>query len=196
MAIIGGYLKGKKMRIFIIIGLTLTWAFPSVASVDINGNSFADRRQVAGSELRLTGTALLDWAVVFDVYWGAFYLPEHQPASRWAEDVPKLLELSYQRKFKAEDLVSSSDKLLRKTLSPEQYQAIAERLKVFFQLFRDIRSGDRYTLVYHPTIGTELRLNGQALGSVPGHNFAVAYFGLWFGSQPISENFRDRLLGG
>jgi hypothetical protein len=185
-----------KMHIFGIILLIMSWSFPVIASDDVKSESFPDRQQVLDSEVRLTGTGLLTWAVIFDVYVGAFYLPEHQPASRWAEDVPKLLELFYLRKIKAEEIVSSSEKLLRETLSPEQYQAIGERLKVFYQLFRDIRPGDKYSLVYHPAIGTELRLNGQALGSVPGHDFSVAYFGLWFGSQPISESFRDRLLGG
>jgi hypothetical protein len=173
----------------------MIWSFPSFASVDIQNEKFPDHRQVFDSELRLTGTALMTWAVIFEVYMGAFYLPEEQPASRWAEDVPKLLELSYLRKFKAEDLTSSSDKLLRKTLSPEQYQAIAERLKVFYPLFRDIRPGDRYSLVYHPEVGTELRLNGEQLGTIPGKDFAEAYFGLWFGPQPINESFRDQLLG-
>jgi hypothetical protein len=134
--------------------------------------------------------------VLFDVYVGAFYLPERQPGSDWNENVPKLLELSYLRKVEAEDFSNASDKLLRETLPPGQYQELAERLTTFYQLFRDIRPGDRYSLAYHPAVGTELRLNGEPLGSVAGHDFAIAYFGLWLGPQPISESFRDRLLGG
>jgi hypothetical protein len=32
------------------------------------------------------------------------------------------------------------------------------------------------------------------MGSVPGHDFAVAYFGLWLGDKPINKTFRDALL--
>lgn len=183
-------------RIFLIFLLGLCWNVPGFSSVEIEGVSFEQRRQVVDVELQLNGAALLTWAVFFDVYVGAFYLPEGQPGSRWTEDVPKLLEISYLRKFKAEDFSSSSDKLLRDNLPPQEYQALADRLNQFYQLFRDINEGDRYSLAYHPTIGTELRLNGEPLGSVAGHDFAVAYFGIWIGPTPISENFRDRLLGG
>ncbi len=32
------------------------------------------------------------------------------------------------------------------------------------------------------------------MGSVPGHDFAVAYFGIWLGDNPINKTFRDKLL--
>jgi len=181
---------------FIILLVLLLLPAPGIASVEIKGVSFEQQRKVVDTELQLSGAALLTWAVFFDVYVGAFYLPDGQPGSRWSDDVPKLLEISYLRNFTAEDISSSSDKLLRAKLPPDEYQALAERLGQFYQLFRDINEGDRYSLVYHPRIGTELRLNGRSLGSVAGHDFAVAYFGLWIGPEPISENFRDRLLGG
>ncbi|MCW8858281.1 MAG: chalcone isomerase family protein [Deltaproteobacteria bacterium] len=183
------------MRKFIFLLAFLLLPAHGFASVEIEGVSFEQQRQVVDTELQLNGAALLTWAIFFDVYVGAFYLPDGQSGSRWTEDVPKLLEISYLRNFKADDFSSSSDKLLRDNLPPEQYQALAERLNQFYQLFRDIRPGDRYSLVYHPTIGTELRLNGTPLGSVSGHDFAVAYFGIWIGPTPISESFRDQLLG-
>ena len=181
----------RRCFIFLIV---LLWATPASTSVDIEGVSFEPRRQVMNTELQLTGTALLTWALLFDVYVGGFYLPNGQAASSWTDDVPKLLEIAYLRNFKAEDFASSSDQLLRENLPPEKYSALVGRLNEFYQLFRNIKKGDRYSLVYHPAIGTELRLNGEPLGSVAGHDFAVAYFGLWLGPNPIDEAFRDRLL--
>ncbi len=180
-------------RILVILSALLL-TLPGSAAGDINGIHFDERRTIAGTELQLTGTAMLTWAAFFDVYAGGSYLPPGHSGSRWTEDVPKMLELSYLRNFKAEDFSSSSDKLLRESLPPKEYQRLAERLGEFYQFFRDIRKGDRYSLVYHPSIGTELRLNGVPLGRVHGHDFAVAYFGIWLGPQPISESFRDRLL--
>lgn len=182
------------MRRFLVFLLVHLWVVQAAAAVNIEGVNFEQRRQVADAELQLTGTALLRWALLFDVYVGGFYLPEGQADSSWTDDVPKVLEIAYLRNFKAEDFSSSSDQLLRKNLPPENYSALVERLHVFYQLFRDIKKGDRYSLVYHPAIGTELQLNGKALGRVAGHDFAVAYFGLWLGPNPIDETFRDRLL--
>jgi hypothetical protein len=188
------FLKGFMMRKLFVFLIVLLWAVPGSTSVDIEGVSFDQRRQVVDTELQLTGTALLTWALLFDVYVGGFYLPDGKVEANWTDDVPKVLEIAYLRNFKAEDFSSSSDKLLRENLLPEQYSALAERLNNFYRMFRDIKKGDRYSLVYHPSLGTELRLNGEPLGSVAGHDFAVAYFGLWLGPNPIDAAFRDRLL--
>ncbi len=182
------------MRRFFVFLIVLLWAVPASTSVEIEGVSFEPRRQVLDTELYLTGTALLTWALLFDVYVGGFYLPDGYTESSWTNDVPKLLEIAYLRNFKAQDFASSSDQLLRENLSPVKYATLADRLHDFYQLFRDIKKGDRYSLVYHPAIGTELRLNGEPLGSVDGHDFAIAYFGLWLGPNPIDEAFRDHLL--
>jgi hypothetical protein len=179
---------------FLVILLVLLWIVPASASMNIEGISFEPRRQVMDAELQLIGTALLTWALLFDVYVGGFYLPDGKQESNWTDDVPKILEIAYLRNFKAEDLSNSSDQLLRENLPPEKYSALADRLHDFYQLFRDIKKGDRYSLVYHPEIGTELRLNNKPLGRVAGHDFAVAYLGLWLGPDPIDKAFRDRLL--
>lgn len=182
------------MRGFIVILLVLLWVVPASASVNHAGINFESRRQVVDTTFQLIGTAQLTWALLFDVYVGGFYLPEGKLDSSWTDDVPKVLEIAYLRNFKAEDFSRSSDQLLRENLPPEKYAALADRLHDFYQLFRDIKKGDRYSLVYHPETGTELRLNGKPLGRVAGHDFAVAYFGLWLGPDPIDEAFRDRLL--
>ena len=168
----------------------------SVQAIEIKGIRFAEQHVVDQEELMLTGAAALKWALLFDVYAGAFYLPEGVSGLSWTEDVPKRLELAYFRNFKAEDFSSSSDKLLRGSLSVVDYQALENRLQRFYALFRDIKAGDRYSLTYRFGTGTELRLNDELLGVAPGADFAVAYFGLWLGPQPINENFRDRLLEG
>lgn len=167
-----------------------------VPTVEVGGVSFAERILVQQAELRLTGAAVLRWALLVDVYAGAFYLPPGVAGDNWSADVPKRLELSYFRSFKAEDFSSASDKLLRDALTEEAYQALAPRLQQFNRLYRDSRTGDRYSLSYHPATGTELRFNDQLLGAAPGADFAVAYFGLWLGPKPISESFRDQLLRG
>jgi len=182
------------MRRFLVFLIVLLWAAPASTSVDFEGVSFEPRRQLLDVELHLTGTALLTWALLFDIYVGGFYLPGGQTESSWTDDVPKLLEIAYLRNFKAEDFANSSDQLLRENLPPDKYSALVVRLNEFYQMFRDIKKGDRYSLVYHPSIGTELWLNGEPLGSVGGHDFAIAYFGLWLGPNPIDEDFRDRLL--
>jgi Chalcone isomerase-like len=155
---------------------------------------FADTVMVDQTELKVRGVAVLKWGLLFNVYAGAFYLPGGNSGRAWKSDIPKRLELAYFREIKATDFADSSDQLLRRNLSTAEYQALEERLKKFWTLFRDVQPGDRYRLTYSPGLGTELRLNDEPLGVVPGADFSVAYFGIWLGENPISEKFRDRLL--
>lgn len=187
--------KNIRNKTLWILTVTL-FVTTGVQANEIKGVNFSERYLVDQTELTLKGVAALKWGFLFDVYAGAFYLPEGIAGQNWAEDVPKRLELSYFRNFKAEDFSGSSDKLLRSSLPVAEYESLEVRLQQFYQLFRDIKPGDRYSLTYRYGTGTELSLNGELLGVAPGADFAEAYFGLWLGPQPINENFRDSLLEG
>jgi len=188
-------MKIKLLTVFPLLSLVFLLFSGGGLAAEIKGVKFVDSFRLDQTELRLSGIAALKWALLFDVYAGAFYLPENHPASAWTADVPKRLELAYFRTFKADQFVASSDQLLRQNLSPEEYQVLVPRLENFLGLFREVRSGDRYSLNYRPGIGTELQLNDVPLGVAPGLDFAVAYFGIWLGAEPIDAGFRDRLLG-
>ena len=164
-------------------------------SAEINGVHFDDHVKINGVELQLIGVAVLKWAIFFDVYAGGLYLPEDVSVTQWTEDVPKKLELSYFRNIEAKGFADSSDKLLRENLSPQEYKTLSTRLQTFYTFFEDVSPGDRYSVVYIPGKGTELRLNNESKGSVSGHDFARAYFGIWLGDNPIKKNFKDDLLG-
>lgn len=180
-------------RFGMVVVLLITLAGFSQA-VEIKNVRFSDTLVVDQIELTLTGVAVLKWAMLFDVYAGAFYLPGGVPGRAWSNDVPKRLELSYFRALEAKGFADASDQLLRDTLEPAEYQALAKRLQTFYGFFQDVKPGDRYSINYIPEKGTELRLNERPLGSVPGADFAAAYFGIWLGAEPISKGFRDRLL--
>lgn len=173
----------------------LTLAAPCL-SAEIKNVHFDEQAVINDIVLELRGVAVLKWAMLFNVYAGGFYLPENVAGSQWASDVPKKLELSYFREIKARDFGDASDKLLRENLDASAYQALAERLQIFYDFFENVSPGDRYSLIYSPELGTELRLNDQTLGRVSGHDFAIAYFGIWLGEKPINKTFRDRLLDG
>jgi len=164
-------------------------------ALEVKDVSFADEVTLNKTVLSIKGAAVLKWAMLFDVYAGAFYLPDHLSGAKWHEDVPKKLELSYFRDIEAQGFADASDKILKDSLSAGEYERLAERLTIFYGFFKDVKPGDRYSISYSPGQGTELKLNGQGQGSVQGADFAVAYFGIWLGKNPINKTFRDRLLG-
>lgn len=188
--------KGLKSPWTLALLVLLLLPSTILQAAEIKGVPFAEEIMVEETRLRVRGVALLKWAGVVSVYAGAFYLPEGNAAAVWNEDISKSLELFYFRRIKAEEFGSASDRLLQDNLSDAEYRGLAKRLKQFYGLFRDVEPGDRYRLIYRPDKGTELHLNDELLGTAPGADFAIAYFGIWLGERPIDKSFRDRLLGG
>jgi len=187
-------LRDIVAKLVLIVVVLVLLAVPCPAA-EIKDVRFEDRIVLNDVELNLNGLGVLKWAMLFDVYAGGFYLPVDVPGSKWTDDVAKKLELSYFRDIEAKGFADASDKLLKDNLSAEEYGVLAERLEEFYGFFRDVKPGDRYSINYIPGNGTELRLNGEVMGRVPGHDFAVAYFGIWLGDKPINKSFRDKLLG-
>ncbi|PLX83077.1 MAG: hypothetical protein C0616_00785 [Desulfuromonas sp.] len=188
----------KKLfaSLWVVSVVTLLWVSPSLcASTTVNGVAFSKSVETKTEPLFLRGASLFRWSMIFDVYVGAIYLPSNIPTNQWVADIPKHLEICYLRDIPAEGFIESSEEHLRKVLSLNEYQGIEPRLGELFGLFRDVKEGDRYALTYQPGIGTTLSLNGEILGTISGHDFAVAYFGIWLGEQPLQKKFRDELLG-
>lgn len=183
----------KTPWILALLGLLLL-SSTNLLAAEIKGVRFDDQILVDGAPLKIRGVALLKWAGFYNIYAGALYLPEDHSSDNWNNDIAKSLELSYFHGIKAADFGSASDKLLEKNLSETEYKSLSDRLKAFYGLFRDVRPGDRYRLIYRPGKGTELYLNEEQLGIASGADFAVAYFGIWLGEKPIHKGFRDRLL--
>ena len=181
----------KKLWLVVVMFVVMTGF---AQSVEIKGVRFSDTLVVEQAELKLNGVAVLKWAMLFDVYAGALYLPAGVRGQAWSNDVAKRLELSYFREIEAKGFAEASDKILQDNLLPAEYQTLAKRLQTFYGLFQDVKPGDRYNINYIPEKGTDLRLNEQFLGSVLGADFAAAYFGIWLGAEPISKSFRNILL--
>ena len=170
----------------------------SANTAEIEGVQFADEISFAkpiDRTLRLHGMGLLRYRVVFKGYVAALYLPEGLSGEEALEDVTRRLELSYFWSIGAEDFAKAADQLLEKELSAAQLAPLRLRIDTLHRAYRDVRPDDRYSLTYFEGVGTELRLNGELLVSIPGADFARAYFGIWLGPQALDTDLRDALLG-
>lgn len=171
-------------------------AASAVATVEIEDVPFPVEIRAGDRTLPLHGLGLLRYRVLFRGYVGALYLPAGVPARRTLEDVPKALELRYFWDIEGRFFGEAADELLAKSLPPERLAALRERLDRLHELYRDVEAGDRYRLTYVPDRGTTLAYNGEPLGTIPGADFASAYFGIWLGDQPLNESFRDQIFAG
>lgn len=147
-----------------------------------------------GIRFAKVGATTFRWMSILKVYDAALHLGEGEPPTRIFADIPTRLHLAYHRSFTAAEIVKGGDALLARNVDASTREVLKERLDRINRAYRDVKAGDSYTLTYVPGRGTTLRLNGTPLDTIPGHDFAAAYFRIWFGESPISPSLRDTLL--
>lgn len=132
---------------------------------------------------------------VLKVYDASLHLGAGESPSRIFADIPTRLQLRYYRGFTAAEIVKAGDTLLAQNVDAATIASLRKRLDRINRAYRDVKPGDSYTFTYIPDRGTTLRLNGVPLDTIPGQDFAAAYFRIWLGESPISPTLRDTLLG-
>jgi hypothetical protein len=184
----------KKLYVFLAAAMLV--AAPSFASltVVVDGVSFSKAVEIMDQRLHLHGAGLLKYMVFIKAYAGALYLPESVPSDHVLKPVAKQLVLEYFHPIKAEDFAKATRKKIADNVTADQVNGLQSRIDNLAALYRDVKPGDRYALTYIPDEGTTLSLNGEALGSIPGDDFARAVFAIWLGAKPIDQKFRDQLL--
>ena len=135
------------------------------------------------------------WKSLLKVYDIALHLGAGQGTYDALSDLPMRLELRYHRAIKAADIIKGGDALLRRNVTAGMLAALRPRLEELNRAYVDVAPGDAYTLTYVPGRGTTLRLNGNALATIPGHDFVSAYFRIWLGEEPMCGKVRDALVG-
>jgi hypothetical protein len=177
--------------------LALNFVLPSPShALTVENIPFADSTTIGGKQVPLRNAALLRYLKVIKAYVAALYLPEGVKSEDVLSDVPKRLELSYLVSIKGPDFEKGAAPVLERNQTPAELARLQGRLDRINAAYRDVKSGDRYSLTYQPGRGTELALNGTPLIVIEGADFAAAYFGIWLGREPIDEKLKRDLLRG
>lgn len=173
------------MGVLLLATLQIHAAFAPPTAVDEDGVRF-----------ELIGQGAFRWKRLVHAYDASLHAGAGSKRESLLTGAPLRLEIHYRREFSAPDIVSGGDALLKRNVTAETWKLLQPRLAELNRAYLDVKPGDRYTLTWVPDKGTTLRLNGKALVTVEGADFAAAYFQIWLGTEPISSSLRDQLLGG
>ena len=168
----------------------------NVAAISLEGVQFQESVSIDNKQIPIRGVALLRWLKIFKVYVAALYLPENGSPNDVLADIPKRLELSYLVSIPGPDFGKGAEAILERNNSPNELARLRSRIDQLNAVYRDVKPGDRYALTYVPGKGTELSYNGKTLITIEGADFAVAYFGIWLGQDPIDLDMRSQLISG
>lgn len=145
------------------------------------------------AELIPAGSGYYRYRGIIKIYDARLFLPAGLAPGSALLDVPKRLEITYARSFTAEQIREAGDGVLRKLHAAEKLQGLRPRIDAINALYGAVKIGDRYELEYRPGIGTELRYNGNAMGIIPGADFAEAYFSIWLGRHRLQGGLWEKL---
>ncbi|MBT3481438.1 MAG: hypothetical protein HN457_08425 [Opitutales bacterium] len=96
---------------------------------------------------------------------------------------PKSLEFTYSRKISQEQLIQAAEKILRNLYEETVLETVSLRMEALNAAYREVGSGDCYTLRYYPEKGTTLSLNDKELITIDGDDFQGIYFSIWLSPQ-------------
>lgn len=178
----------------LILAVWACAAAQAASTVDVEGIAFPAEHRAGEVALGLHGSGVFRAYVVLRVYAAGLYLADASDAVRVLDDVPKRLEIYYYHDTPRSRMIETANAAIARNLPPADLAAVRERVDRFHALYRDPRKGDRFSITYRPGIGTELAFNGKPQGVVPGADFAAAYFGVWLGDRPSSEEMKRKLL--
>jgi hypothetical protein len=80
-------------------------------------------------------------------------------------------------------------------LSPDELQAVRDRLDQFNAMFETLQEGDLISLDYMPGKGTVVTIKDVEKGVIAGGDFYQALLKVWLGESPISKSLKQELLG-
>ncbi|NDF13593.1 MAG: hypothetical protein EB060_12375 [Proteobacteria bacterium] len=178
----------------IFFSLTV-FADESHKQVCVGKDCFSSAAMVGKERLPLLGATQFRY-LFFHVYSIALYGPKGVNTSAGIlSDIPKKLVLRYHHRFTRDQIVKGGDEMMRR--NPEvNFASIADAVSQMATLYMEsVHEEDEYAVVYQPGQGISLYFNGEFRGSVPGAEFARAYFGIWLSNASIDDEMRDALLG-
>ena len=170
-------------------------------AAQIEDQTFDERIQLAGSELRLNGVGMraVAW---FKGYTAGLYLsrPARDAAQVIAAPGPKRVQMRLMGEAGAEVFVKAFHGGSDGNSSEAERAQLAERMAAFDRNMRGlvkVKKGDIVDLDYVPERGLVLSLNGRVSGEpVPGDDLYAAVLRIFVGDHPVDKKMKVGLLGG
>lgn len=192
----------RRLLLSALMGLVLPAAAGAAEdAVQVEGQSFERRVQLAGADLQLNGTGVrsVAWLKGFAA---GLYLSSaaHTVAQVMSTSGPKRLRMRMLLDVPAEEFAKAFRKgVARNTAGAEAVQALESRMASFearVQALGKVRKGDVIDLDLDPARGTSLVVNGTLRGvPIAGEDFYLALLRAFIGEQPYDEKLRAGLLG-
>jgi hypothetical protein len=141
--------------------------------------------------------------VSFSLYAIGFYTAGTEPDNMKLKDAdqPMAIQLvSLYRRLKMKTLISELKRGFSYGMNHDKafLKTIEERIGDFVKLLEGVGKNPkkyyRITFLYVPGEGTHVNFQEQYLGTIPGHDFKRALFGIWLNNNCANDELRDKMI--
>lgn len=183
----------KQFITFLVLVATV---FSVNAQVTVSGVKVDGKMSLEGESLVLNGAGIRE-KMWIDLYVGSLYVTKK---STNAQDIIDSKDAAAIQLNIVSGMISSEKMITavnegfenstNKNTAP--LKAKIDKFKGFFK--DEIVKGDIFIIMYN---GSEVTVykNGVKKGSVDGHDFKKALFGIWLGKKPADDDLKDGMLG-
>lgn len=166
-------------------------------ALEYKGVHFPDEVKIGEDTAKLMGVGARKKFMV-TVYYGALYLlnPSKDRKQIIQADEPKevLLHVVY-KEVGADKWAEGWQEGFANT-APSPTPELRAKIDQFLRAFNEpVKSGETVRLTYLPDKGVEVTIRGKQKTVIPGKDFMVALFGIWFGDKPASDSLLKGMLG-
>jgi Chalcone isomerase-like len=178
-----------------LFGLVTLFRVARSQAAKVDRVEFPDRLRAGDVTLKLRGAGLVYYRSVVKGLAAGLYVDEDANTSDVLADVAKRVEIEYYWSLKGSTIAAALAGPLADNVPADRLAAIQADVDRVHAALADVKPGDRYALTYLPGVGTWLTHNGKTVATVPGKEFAAAYFSIWFGERPMDAKLKRQLLG-
>lgn len=184
------------------VGIVVGWvmAASAIAAVEVSGVKFEDSIDLAGSKLVLNGAGTR-YKAVFKVYAAGLYLGKKAgtPAEVLAAPGNKRMSVTMLRDIDAAELGKLFSRGIEDNMPKGEFSKLIPAIMRMSQLFSDyknLKTGDTFTIDWVPGSGTVLSIRGKPYGEpFKEPEFFNALARIWLGPNPADWKLKDALLG-
>ncbi|WP_445719042.1 chalcone isomerase family protein [Flavobacterium sp.] len=186
-------MKKQIITFLVLIATTLTVnAQQTVSGVKVDAKLALDGQNLV---LNGAGTREKMW---IDLYVGSLYLPKKSSSAKDIMDSKDAAAI----KLNIISGMITSDKMISainegfENSTNKNTAALKAKIDKFKGFFKDeIKKGDVFIIINVPSEGVVVYKNGVKKGTIDGHDFKKALFGIWLCDKPADKDLKDRMLG-
>ena len=167
-------------------------------SLTIEGVNVPAQAQINGQSLQLNGAGVRTvklFVIPVKAYVGAFYSPA--PIATWdallASPGPLELTFTFLQSVGKAQVIESWQAQMQTSMT-YKYAGLENDRQKFVSMFGAITKGDQQKLQF---VGTNTLIydSGNLKGTIEGRDFQKALLSVWFGSNPVTPELKNALLG-